>query len=506
MNRIVPILLLSLLLTPATAGAQEARSSTAALDLSSAVRTALQNNPNISLVAEMVPQAQAGRDKAYAMIQPNISLGTMYRINDREIAFDMSEMTDGLGDAFGGIYGNLGLIYGEMFQNGMFTDPGDCDAIADVNGFEDCAELTDVMLEGGEIEPSTDDDDAEPLVVQPKTQLFVAAEAAWPLNPRVVPLARAGTFNVDATRAQVAQTREGIIGGVVQVYAGAYQLQEALLVLEEMVDLATAHVRDVEIMESAGVVTRDIVLRAKLEKAKLELQVATMKQQEGTARRALGLLMGIDQTPMGALAPLGELAMTENTLDDARAAALRRPDRAAAMSQAAAAREMVIDSGMAFLPTFAVTGQWAWSNVAAGFDDKKSSWNIGLAANLPIWDGGLNVHSAREAASRRRMAELQVTSLTDQIDVEVADAWSGLESARNELPVAELERDLAQETYRLVKVRYGAGEARQIELLDAQAQLQQAELTLLNKRVGLQVAAVELMQSTGQLRQWASDL
>jgi outer membrane protein TolC len=505
MKRLVPLLILTLLL-PAAASAQEARATSTPLDLQGAVRTAVQNNPNISLVGEMVPQAMAGRDKAYAMIQPNISLGAMYRINDREIAFDTSEMTAGLGDAFGGIYGNLGLIYGEMFQNGMFMDPGDCDEIATVNGFEDCAELTEVMLEGGEIEPSGDDDDAEPLVVQPKTQLFVAAEAAWPLNPRVIPLAKAGTFGVDAARAQVAQTREGIIGGVVQVYAGAYQLQEGLILLEEMVGLAEAHVHDVELMESAGVVTRDIVLRAKLEKAKLELQVSQMRQQSATARRGLGLLMGIDETPMGTLAPLGELAMTEESLDDARAAALRRPDRAAAMSQAAAARELSIDSGMAFLPTFAVTGQWAWSNVAAGFDDKKSSWNIGLAANLPIWDGGINVHTAREAASRRRMADMQVASLTDQIDVEVIDAWSGWESAREELPVAELERELAQENYRLVEVRYGAGEARQIELLDARAQLQQAELTLLNKRVGLQVAAVQMMQSTGQLRQWASDL
>ncbi len=500
MNRLAP-LFCALLLLPATAAAQEAT-----FDLPTAVHTALDNNPNIAMVGEMVPQAKAGRDKAYAMIQPNISLGTMYRINDREIAFDMSEMSSGLEDVFGGIYGNLGLIYGEMFQNGMFMDPGDCDAIADVNGFEDCAELTEVMIDGGEIEPDTGGEEAEPLVVQPKTQLFVAAEAAWPLNPRVIPLAKAGTFGVEATRAQVAQTREGIIGGVVQVYAGAYQLQEAISVLEEMVDLASAHVKDVEIMEAAGVVTRDIVLRARLEKAKLELQVAQMKEQEGTARRGLGLLMGVNEVPAGRLAPLGELTMGLDTLEDARAVALRRPDRAAAMSQAAAAREMVIDSGMAFLPTFAVTGQWTWSNVAAGFDDKKSAWNIGLAASLPIWDGGINVHSAREAASRRRMAELQVTALTDQIDAEVGDAWSGLESARIELPVAELELDLAKETYRLVEVRYSAGEARQIELLDARAQLQQAELTLLNKRVGLQVAAVQVVQSTGQLRQWASDL
>ena len=504
MKRLVPILLLSLLL-PATAGAQEDRASTVSLDLSTAVRTAVQSNPTISIVAEMVPQAMAGRDKAYAMIQPNISLGMMYRINDREIAFDMSETTDLLGDAFGGIYGNLGIIYGNMFESGML-DADDCEEIAVVNGFADCAELTEVMLEGGEFEPSGDDDDAEPMVVQPKTQFFVAAEAAWPLNPRVIPLARAGTFGVDAAQAQVAQTREGIIGGVVQVYAGVYQLQEGIALLEEMVELAQAHVRDVEIMESAGVVTRDIVLRARLEKAKLELQVAQMRQQSGTVRRGLGLLMGVDETPMGTLAPLGGLTMSSESLDDARAVAMRRPDRAAAMSQAAAARELTIDSGMAFLPTFAVTGQWAWSNVAAGFDDKKSSWNIGLAASLPIWDGGLNVHGAREAASRRRMAELQVTSLTNQIDVEVVDAWAGWESTRDELPVAELERDLAQETYRLVEVRYQAGESRQIELLDARAQLQQAELTLLNKRVGLQVAAVQVMAATGQLRQWASGL
>lgn len=507
MSKLVPILLLALTLLPTAAAAdQGARTSAAPLDLTGAVQTALQNNPNISIVAEMVPQAKASRDRAYAMIQPNVSLGTMYRINDREIAFDMSETTDLLGDAFGGIYGNIGLIYGNMFEAGMI-DAEDCEEIASVNGFEDCAEMTDLLIDGGEFEAGTgDDDDAEPMIIQPKTQLFVVAEAAWPLNPRVVPLARAGTHAVDGARAQVAQTREGIISAVVQVYAGVYQAQEAILVLEKMVVLAEAHVEDVELLESVGVVTRDVILRARLEKAKLDLQLTQLRQQSDTARRALGLLMGVDETPMGLLAPLGELTMIESTLDDARAVALRRPDRAVVVSQAAAAKEMTIDSAMAFLPTFAVTGQWNWSNANSGFDDKKSSWNIGLAASLPIWDGGLNVHAAREAASRHRMATQQVSALTDQIDVEVIDAWAGWESAKGELPVAQLEHDLAVETFRLVEVRYQAGEARQIELLDARAQLQQAELTLLNKRVGLQMAAIELMAATGQLREWASDL
>lgn len=494
-------LMMALLLLPVSASA-------GALDLDRAVTTALDNNPDLRVAVEQIPQARAARDKAFAFIQPSASLGLQYRINDREIAFDPAADFAGdtdLGDTFGAIYGNLGLIYGNMFENGLL-DAEDCADIAEVNGFEDCAELTEAMNGGFGGDETADAPAGDPVVIQPKEQFFVSADVTWPLSPRVVSMARAGAHQIDAARASVAQAREQVIQGVVQAYAAAYQAQEAATVLDAQIELATAHIADTEALLGVGLVAEDAVLRARVQVAQLQLQRRSIQSQGSSARRALGMMMGTDAPPQGPLSPLHDATVSTVDLEQAQTDALHRPDIAAAHSQAAAAQEMAVDSILQFLPSFAVTGNWSWSDAAAGFDSNQSSWYVGIGASVDLWDGGIKVHSAREAASRRRQAAAQRDALTARAQAEVLDAHDRWLEAVDALPVAEAERELAGETYRLVQVRYAAGGAKQIEVLDAGGALQQAELSYLQRKVGLDLRSVELMAVTGQLRQWATAL
>jgi outer membrane protein TolC len=177
-----------------------------------------------------------------------------------------------------------------------------------------------------------------------------------------------------------------------------------------------------------------------------------------------------------------------------------RADGIAAREQQVAANALAVDSALAFLPQFAITGAFNWSDQATGFDTKKTSWWVGLGVNLPVWDGGMNVAQAREAASRKRQAAAQVRALDAQIAMEVGNALDAWVSAGKAVPVAELALQLAQEVHRLVDSRYQAGAARAIEVEDARASLQQAGLTLLGERVAEQLAAAELLAASGELR------
>ncbi len=500
MHRFAP-LLAALMAAPSLAFAAD-------FDLPRAVSAAMQSNPDLRVAAEAIPQARANRDKAFAFVQPTIGLGMQYRINDREIAFDPAEDFGGgadLGEAFGGIYSNLGFIYGEFFENGTL-DAQDCEEIAEINGFEDCAALTDAFANGAfdQDESGGDDTPSEPVVIQQKEQLFVNADVTWPISPRVVTMARAGTAQIEAARAQVAEAREQVIAAVVQAYATAYQAQETAGVLASQIELAEAHVADTEVLLTAGLLTADAVLRARVEVARLQLQRREIQATEASARRALGLMMGADEAPAGVLASPASIGAIDP--NEARADAARRPDLVAAGANAVATRELAVDQVLQFLPTFAVTGGWTWSNASSGFDDNKSSWFVGIGASVQIWDGGLHVHNLREATSRRRQAAANADALARRVEAEVLDAFDRFEAARDALPVAEAELQLAGEAYRLVQVRYAAGGAKQLEVLDARGALQQAELGYLQRMVGLQLRSVELLAATGGLRGWAAGL
>jgi outer membrane protein TolC len=494
MTRLLPLLLL---LLPAAASAQGAPS----LTLAEAMEESLRNNPSLAAGMEAVPQSKAQRDRALAYITPQVGVGFQHRINDREIAFDMGDSFSGIGDAFGGIYGNIGKIYGELSEAGML-DANDCTEIAVINGLADCAELT-AQLEGGlSAGDVAGDTGGEPMVIQPKEMNALSANLTWPINPRVGTALAAGQASVRAAELSIEKARSDVLLAVIRSYAAAYRMQESGGILAEQVELARKHVANTEVMLGAGVATQDFLLQAQLEMVRVEKSLREMNDTERAMRRTLAFALGRRDLVTGTLAPLPAPDIPANSNLEAwvDTGVRGRSDGAAAREQQVAADALAVDSAFAFLPQFAITGAFNWSDQATGFDTKKTSWWVGLGVNLPVWDGGMNVAQAREAASRKRQAAAQVRALDAQIAMEVANALDAWLSASKAVPVAELALQLAQEVHRLVDSRYQAGAARAIEVEDARASLQQAGLTLLGERVAEQLAAAELLAASGELR------
>lgn len=502
------LLLLSCVLlfsTPMSAAAAEPPP----LSLPDALLRAAKSNPSLIANLEAVHQARANRDKAFALIQPTVRAGTAYRINDREISFDPSEAFGGEStDLFTSIYGNFGVIYESLWDGGLL-DADDCAQIASANGFADCAELTEALASGEGLGTS-DEPDSEaggPVVIQPKEQLFVTAEVNWPISPRVVSLARAGNQQVKAAREQTRAQRDLLLATVIQTYARALHAQEAGELLETQVRRAEAHLADTELLLEEGVVTRDAVLRARAQKARSDLQLVDLSNQLGSSRRNLALLMGSTEIDFGSLEPLPGIEVPNHSPEEwTRLALVGRPELAGAEARAAAARELEIDSILQFLPALSLTANWNWSDTSSGFDSNQSSWSVGIGASLPIWDGGLLVHSAREAASRKRQARKTAEATLQQVTMEVLDAHGAWSTAELAVPVAELEHSLAEEAFRLVDARYRAGEGTQVEVLDAVAALQNAELNLLLKKIEAKVATAALLSAGGSLQAWLDGL
>ncbi len=212
------------------------------------------------------------------------------------------------------------------------------------------------------------------------------------------------------------------------------------------------------------------------------------------------MAIGKPDLEIGTLEPLPAIEIARVDGEGlAREAAASRPEVAAAQADEGAARAMTADAALQFLPQLAVTGQFNWTDQAAGFDNIRTSWWIGVGVNLPIWDGGIKIHNTRAAASRRRQALANVEAVRQQVALEVENAWDGYQTKRGAIPIAQLERDLAAEAFRLVEVRYKAGNARQVELLDARTQVAFAELSLVQARADAQVAAAELLASAGRV-------
>jgi len=494
---------LATLLFPAAAGSETLESPD--LTLNRAITEALEFNPQLAASFEGIKQARAGRDKAFAMIQPSVRLGTQYQHNDREVSFDPSSaFGGGTTEVFEGIYGNLGIIYENLFEGGLL-EADDCENIALTNGFADCSGLLDAISNGnsfGSTEGS-DEPPSEPVVIQPKEQFFVSADVSWPLSPRVVSLARAGNQEIAAATADVRGQRDQLLGAVIQAYARALHAQQATALVQVQNDRAARHVEDTQLLFDTGMITRDALLRAKAQKARSDLQTFDIREQHRSSRQALALLMGNANTSFGALADIPEIELPQLEADDWIDRALSgRPELAGAEARAKAAREMEIDAVLQMVPAFSLSANWRWSDQASGFDSQQTSWWVGVGASVPLWDGGLMIHGAREASSRKRQAKELARATRQAVQAEVLDALGSWQRASKAVPVAELEFEMSEEAHRLVVARYQTGTGRQLEVLESLAALQNSEHSLLKAQVEVRLAAAALLAAGGSLEGW----
>jgi outer membrane protein TolC len=438
------------------------------------------------------------------LLGPTISLGWQYRVNDREVSFDPSEAFGGgdLGSAFEPIYGNLGYIFGEMFDAG-WIDNEDCDQLAVLNGFASCAELSDAFLNGEELSPPSTDDssgDVEPVVVQPKSQHFFSLQGNWPISPRTITMGSAANHNLKAAAAQRQQNRDAVMLSVVRTYAAAWQAQEAAELQAAQLEAANAHLSDTQALQEAGMVTGDTLLRARLELERARRGQAQGQQQQRQALRGLRLALGKPSLPFGRLEAIPSVQIDRLDSINLGASAIEdRPEAQAARARNRAATDIKADAVVQFLPQFSVTGNLSVSDRSSGFDTQRTSWWIGLGVNLPIWDGGQRIKNARDAASKKRQAEAQLEAVRQQVSIEAENAWDAFVVRRDALPVVELELELATQLQTLVESRYRQGLATQAELLDALAALAGSRFSLLQARTAREVAAAELLAAAGHL-------
>ncbi len=121
-----------------------------------------------------------------------------------------------------------------------------------------------------------------------------------------------------------------------------------------------------------------------------------------------------------------------------------------------------------------------------------------LSLNLPIKNHGAEANLADASVSRRRdQYEQRLT--TQNITLEVTNAVHALEQAKLSMEASKVTLDLAQKSLRADERKYELGAETVFFVLDAQTQLAQAELNLIQSQINFQIAVAQLDHSTGDL-------
>ena len=190
------------------------------------------------------------------------------------------------------------------------------------------------------------------------------------------------------------------------------------------------------------------------------------------------------------------------------------PQLAAALASMKAANQEVAVAWNSFLPSLGLdyfygidANQFAANGRARGFDpisqrivDERFR-NLGYSAvatlDLPIWNWGAGRSKLKSAHLQRNQAQVELSFAQRKMVADLKTLYSESQTTRSELESLRSSADLAAESLRLTTLRYQAGEATVLEVVDAQNTLTAAQNALGDGQVRFRVSMASLQTLTG---------
>ena len=308
--------------------------------------------------------------------------------------------------------------------------------------------------------------------------------------------------NLKASIQQVRNARDLIVlavgGSYLQLIATNARVQAA----QAQVESSRAVAKQAQDRFEAGVAPRVDSQRARVQYQTEEQRLRSLQADRDTAKLQLGRLIGL---PLGQPFDLADVfrytPLTDLTQDAALAQAFQqRSDLRASVSAVRAAELAEKAAHAERLPNLAVSADFG----AAGTTPDSHStavYTVSGTLTIPIYEGG-RIHGDIEqadAALRQRKSELEDTH--GQVDEDVRQAFINLNSAADQVTVAENNQSLAHETLRQSQDRFAAGVADSVEVVQSEQAVVQADDDYITAVYEHNLAKVSLARAMGNAEQ-----
>ena len=319
----------------------------------------------------------------------------------------------------------------------------------------------------------------------------------WGRLRRATEAARANLLSADETRKAVITT---LVSDVATSYFSLRELDYELDISRRTLGTREESLRLIRQRQGGGVSTLlDLRQGEQLVYTASETIPAIQQQIEQTENR-ISLLMG--QHP-GTI-PRGR-GLTEQDLPPEVPVGLpsalleRRPDIRAAEENLAAANANIGVAKAAYFPRISLSGLLGGqsSQLTSLFSGPHSAWSFVPQVAQPIFTGGRLKNGVRLAEAQQQGALVEYEKTIQAAFTEVSDALIAHQRLRESRIQQEALVTALRDRTRLAYVRYRGGVDTQLNALDADRDLFQAELTLSQLRLNELLSVVQLYKALG---------
>lgn len=216
---------------------------------------------------------------------------------------------------------------------------------------------------------------------------------------------------------------------------------------------------------------------------------------------ALRLIIGPVSVPLARLGDRLPLAPPEpNDINIWAETALANNFGIVAAKQAAeAARKNIEIERSGYFPSVNMEAGYDLSRTGAEFGSDRDSAIIGLNVNVPIYQGGVVASRTRQAGHQFRAAQDELDQKRRDVIKQVKDAFRGILSSISDVQARQAAIVSARSSLESTQAGLEVGTRTQVDVLNAQRQLFQAEFDYLAARYNYIINGVLLHQATSTL-------
>jgi multidrug efflux system outer membrane protein len=319
----------------------------------------------------------------------------------------------------------------------------------------------------------------------------------WGRLRRATEAARASLLNAEENRKAVVST---LVSEVASDYFQLLQLDYELEISQRTLETRRDSLRLVENRRSGGIATLLDLRQAEQLVSSAAESIPQLQQQIEQTENQISLLLGRNPGSVGRGRRFLEQELPPEIPSGLPSELLeRRPDIRAAEQALVAANANIGVAKAAYFPQISLTGTIGGqsSRLTNLFSGPNGAWSFVPQITQPIFAGGRIKSGVRLAEAQRDQAEVAYERAIQTAFREVSDGLIAHQRTReSRLEQERLVRAL-EDRKRLAYVRYQGGVDTQLNALDADRDLFQAELSLAQIRYGELLSVVQVYKALG---------
>ena len=298
----------------------------------------------------------------------------------------------------------------------------------------------------------------------------------------------------DVSRLQMQLSENEVEKTAEQYFWQLASLQEKMKTIEAVDTLLSDIRKDVEVALKAGVAMRNDLLQVQLRQNEVASQKLKLQNGLSLVRMLLSQYCGLRDTSFviayqtDASSPL----LSKQDHDQALSATAEYQLLGKQVEAANLQKKLAVGQN---LPTVAVGAGYTYHNL---LDNDHTFGMLFATVNVPITDWWGGSHAIKRRKIEYQKAEEQFIDNAELLKIRMQNAWNGVEESYQQLLLAQLSIEQAEENLRMNRDYYRAGTSKMSDLLEAQLLYQRACDKHTDAYADYQNKLLEYRQAIGQ--------